>query len=83
MFQNHTTVCHVLNTGYGQITEVKQCRTRLVVGWVIAVKSYGLTSHLLRRHVMYVYTVAEGLAPDTGAAIYRISYGDLDKNIKH
>jgi hypothetical protein len=29
-----------------------------------------------------VYTVAEGLAPNTGAAIW-ISYGDLDKNAKH
>jgi hypothetical protein len=34
------TVCHFVNTGSRQITEVKQCRARLVVGWMTTVKSW-------------------------------------------
>jgi hypothetical protein len=32
-------ICYVVNTSSHQITEVKQCRARSVVGWATAVKS--------------------------------------------
>jgi hypothetical protein len=60
-------VFKVVNTGSRQNTEVKQCRARSVVGWVTAVKSWFNLPFTKTPRV--VYTVAEGLAPDTGAAI--------------
>jgi hypothetical protein len=71
----------VVNTGSHQITEVKQCRARSVVGWVTAVKSwFNLPFTNKTPCVVYscciqlFYTVTSvtaisGLTPDTGAAI--------------
>jgi hypothetical protein len=59
---SYTTVCHIINTGSRQITEVKQCRARSVVGWVTAVKTWFNLPFTKMPRV--VYTVAEGLGPD-------------------
>jgi hypothetical protein len=34
------TVCHIVNNGSRQITEVKQLQVRSVIGWVTVVKSW-------------------------------------------